>query len=592
MKQSKIRYSWLLGVVTLIISTVSVASKEYNTRDSPDWPDTGEWLKLSNSLSLYSKLYGPFYSSDYNEQCGPDGIDDYTNPFEIAIGGEGVCMQYSSCAYEFCLEKSDSDAKSNLPAYTVMAVTEKDIVNSVRFANIHNIAVTVKSSGHSISGASMSNDSLMIWLAHYNQDNSIIQGFMDSCGDNSTTHDVIGVSAGQNFNSIAQHVGDDYHFVSAAASSVSASGGWIQGGGLSHTSRKYGLGVDNVLDFRVVLPSGSVVVADRCTNSDLFWALRGGGGGTFGVVTHMHYKLHPPTPIVHFNFKFGDVVNNTFAIGDFFRFWVEIAPTLDARWGGRFSEDDVDMFFAGGMTGAKLTLLDEFEEWVQDDSGMFSGDYEFSLDDTIIKEYSSWSKVLTALKSEAEGDYITEGSFSRLVPEKVAVNQRMQFYQMLESLALSGNLGQANYLLGGNIKNIRENETSVNPVLRESEFLISGNQYGYEKMLETLPNSVSGVDKNHHGALEPNWRESIWGDNYSRLLEIKSILDPTQVFNCYQSVGYNGQEVDIDNLGTLTPAPTPIRTGTIDPDTSVASTLGLQIGIFFITVNVGLLTLW
>lgn len=85
--------------------------------------------------------------------------------------------------------------------------------------------------------------------------------------------------------------------------------------------------------------------------------------------------------------------------------------------------------------------------------------------------------------------------------------------------------------------------------------------------------------------------------NYSRLLRIKSITDPKRTQLMFQLLSiywiqlwYNWREVDVENLGALTPAPTPIRTGTID--SSTASSLSLQIGTFFIAVNVCLLTLW
>ncbi len=590
MRQTKIRNFGLLVITTLALfcsRIATVSGKQYNTRNSPAWPDTGAWLALARSLSINAELYGPFYPSDYVEQCGPDGIDDYTNPLEIAMGGQGICMQYPACQNEFCLD--DNNAKSNLPAYTIQAMTEMDVVLGMKFANSNNIQVAVKSSAHSISGASMSKDALLIWLAHYEVDGSITNGFVDSCGGNSTSvgHDVIGISAGQNFRSIAESVGSSYHFVSAGSSTVSASGGWIQGGGLSYTSRKYGLGVDNVIDFRVVLPSGNVVIADHCTNSDLFWALRGGGGGTFGVVTHIHYKLHPATPIVRLNLSFENVLNDTFAIGDFFKFWVETAPVLDNRWGGRFSANGMDLFFAGGFQGAKFTFLDDLDDWIQN-SEMFVDNVFFSISD-YITEYASWSETLLDMEASAADDYITETSFSRLVPEEMVRQQKIQMYQLLESLALSGNLGNANYMLGGKINEIRDTFTSVNPILRESAFLITANKYGYEKMLEKLPNSVSGVDKNHHGALEPDWRNSIWGDQYSRLSEIKKLVDPTKVFNCYQSVGYEGIEVDAYNLGSLTPAPTPISTGIIDP-VSASSYTRMTIGTFVLAAMVCLCT--
>ena len=74
---------------------------------------------------------------------------------------------------------------------------------------------------------------------------------------------------------------------------MSAAGGWLMGGGLSTLSPQLGLGIDNVLSFDLVLASGDRVRADACSHPELFWALRGGGGGTFGVVTAVHYRCRP-----------------------------------------------------------------------------------------------------------------------------------------------------------------------------------------------------------------------------------------------------------------------------------------------------------
>ena len=103
--------------------------------------------------------------------------------------------------------------------------------------------------------------------------------------------------------------------VGAASGSVGAAGGWLAGGGHSAIAPNYGLGmsnssvgsksyspgsfvgVDNVLEITIVTADGDHVVANRYRNEDLFWALRGGGGGTWGVVTSVTYKTHPYTPL-------------------------------------------------------------------------------------------------------------------------------------------------------------------------------------------------------------------------------------------------------------------------------------------------------
>jgi FAD/FMN-containing dehydrogenase len=65
----------------------------------------------------------------------------------------------------------------------------------------------------------------------------------------------------------------------------------VQGGGHSPFSPLFGLGADNVLEFKVVTADGKLVVANDVVNQDLFWALRGGGGGTWGVVVEATVKV-------------------------------------------------------------------------------------------------------------------------------------------------------------------------------------------------------------------------------------------------------------------------------------------------------------
>lgn len=78
---------------------------------------------------------------------------------------------------------------------------------------------------------------------------------------------------------------------------MGASGGYITGGGHSLLSPVHGLGVDNVMQIKVVLPNGTYVTANRCQNQDIFFALRGGGGASFGVVTETTARVFPEIPL-------------------------------------------------------------------------------------------------------------------------------------------------------------------------------------------------------------------------------------------------------------------------------------------------------
>lgn len=73
-------------------------------------------------------------------------------------------------------------------------------------------------------------------------------------------------------------------------------GGYITGGGHSELSSAHGLAADNVLELEIVTPSGEIIVANEYQNEDYFYAFRGGGGGTFGVLVSATMKTFPSTP--------------------------------------------------------------------------------------------------------------------------------------------------------------------------------------------------------------------------------------------------------------------------------------------------------
>ena len=85
--------------------------------------------------------------------------------------------------------------------------------------------------------------------------------------------------------------------VGGECSTVGVAGGYSQGGGHSALSTNFGLGADNILEMEVVTAEGCIVTASRTENEDLYWALSGGGGGTYGIVVSMTVKAHPDTSV-------------------------------------------------------------------------------------------------------------------------------------------------------------------------------------------------------------------------------------------------------------------------------------------------------
>jgi hypothetical protein len=78
--------------------------------------------------------------------------------------------------------------------------------------------------------------------------------------------------------------------------------GWFTGGGHGPLTSDYGMGADNVLEATVVLPSGELVTTNECQNPDLLYAIRGGGGSTYGVILSAVMKAHPTPQTTHHTF--------------------------------------------------------------------------------------------------------------------------------------------------------------------------------------------------------------------------------------------------------------------------------------------------
>jgi FAD/FMN-containing dehydrogenase len=166
------------------------------------------------------------------------------------------------------------------PALIARCVRADDVAAAVRFARDQGMALSVKSGGHDYAGNTVAEGSLLVDLSPMNSVD------VDVAGRRAV------VGAGANWGQVD---GATYpHGLATPGGTVSSVGvaGFSLGGGSGWLTRKHGLAVDNVRAARVVTAAGEIVRADETENTDLFWAIRG-GGGNFGVVTSFEYALHP-----------------------------------------------------------------------------------------------------------------------------------------------------------------------------------------------------------------------------------------------------------------------------------------------------------
>jgi FAD/FMN-containing dehydrogenase len=166
------------------------------------------------------------------------------------------------------------------PALIAQCATVADVIAAVNFARDNDVIVAICGGGHNGPGLGLVDDGLVIDL-------SAMNGVR--VNPEARTARVEGGAL----------LGDLHHATNAfglatpsGIISTTGVGGITLGGGIGHLTRQFGLAIDNLLEADVVLANGSFVTASETKNSDLFWALRG-GGGNFGVVTSFLFTLHP-----------------------------------------------------------------------------------------------------------------------------------------------------------------------------------------------------------------------------------------------------------------------------------------------------------
>jgi len=275
---------------------VGVRALHFCDQGDPCWPSAKVWQQFADELG-HGVLREIANVSVVHSQC-IEAIGAYGG----AIAGQvanGTCILAGACVYQNCTE----GGAPNIPVYSVEATLVKHVQAAVKFARTHHIRIAVKSTGASYAVGDQQPGGILIWMSNFQKHSleGVVESYNDSCGTNHGP--VLKVGGGETWGNIfkALAANGKYMASSGAAVTVGASGGWLQGGGLGPFDRSLGLGVDNVVQFEVVLADGSLKTVNACSEPDLFWALRGGGGGNWGVVVSQTSKVHPVHSLVRAN---------------------------------------------------------------------------------------------------------------------------------------------------------------------------------------------------------------------------------------------------------------------------------------------------
>ena len=251
----------------------------------PAWPVEANWARLNSAvggrlIKVGSPLAACREAAD-TANCR-ETLKNLRNPFYVR--DQPGATQCSGWAEAWMSAPS---------AYAVAAEGVADVVAAVNFARENNLRLVIKGGGHSYQGTSCAPDSLLIWTRHMDRivlhDAFVPQG----CAGQMAPQPAVEIGAGAIWLHVYQEVtGKGGRFVRGGGCTTVGVAGLVQSGGFGNFPKKFGTAAGSLLEAEIVTADGQVRVVNACRGPDLFWAVKGGGGGTFGVVTKLVMKTY------------------------------------------------------------------------------------------------------------------------------------------------------------------------------------------------------------------------------------------------------------------------------------------------------------
>nr|WCO08180.1 RNase T2 protein [Pestalotiopsis microspora] len=538
-----------------------------------DWPSLEAWQALNNItggrlLRPVPKAASCYRGPEFNEsRCAAisvnwtDPASHYDDPLEMMA----PMYQGLTCMPPTILDTKDC-TMGGFPLYVVNATSPLHVQAAVNFARITGIWLVIRNTGHDYLGKSGGAGSLSIWT-HHMKDITYIPEYTTQ--DGSYSEPAFKAGAGVQAFELYKTAHDKGHVVVGGdCSTIGIMGGYIHGGGHSPLSSVYGTGSDQVLAFEVVTSDGQFITADAGQNQDLFWALRGGGGSTFGVTISVTVKAYPdvPTTVSKFAFSTEDMDTETFwkGVRSYFDYFV---PNADAETYSYFmilpdyprqgaTTFDLVAAVAPNKTEEDfLTLLGPWFSSLQAlgitfDPGVKCWD----------SYYDAW---LHTFPGEPVGHTHTAIG-SRLFPRRNFVDPTL-LNRTFGTIKESVEAGRQIYAF--NMKNVSPDDVdnAVNPAWRENilfamqtvtwplnatmaEILDIRRQFTHgamQKWRDITPGAGSYLAEADR--LEPDFQQSFYGDKYPRLLYLKRKCDPLDVFYAATAVGSEDWHIRVES---------------------------------------------
>ncbi|KAF3001291.1 hypothetical protein E8E13_004580 [Curvularia kusanoi] len=464
-----------------------------------------------------------------------------------------------------CMPSNSTSGKQcsigGYPEYAINVTNVAQIQLAVNFARLANVRLVIKNTGHCYLGKSSGAGALSLWM-HNMRDIDFLPDYEGP----GYSGPALKLAAGVTVREVYEAADRNNVTVTGAVSwSVGYAGGMITGGGQNPLAGIYGMAADHVVAFNVVTADGVFRTISEVSEPDLFWALRGGGGGTFAVTVSVIIRAHPKLNVVTAGWRLDATLNSLDAFWagtkkfyDVFLDWADSgiysffimgnspAPFLDMRY-----------LFAPNHTMESYTeTVKPFYDYLKARNITLASPHKSTAHDTFYSAYqATWGSNSFPMGLD------NSLPANRIVPRFNFKEKYDETFALIKEHVSSGK-----HFLGyhkapvkyGNVDN------AVNPAWRKcAMFLVTSPNKSLDHSTPeglTLANKdlqenilqpwrdISPVSQgggtylNEASIMEPDWQESFYGGYYERLSKIKEKWDPEDVFYATTAVGTEESE--------------------------------------------------
>ncbi|KDR73790.1 hypothetical protein GALMADRAFT_632193 [Galerina marginata CBS 339.88] len=442
--------------------------------------------------------------------------------------------------------------QGSIPDFFIDVKGKEDVIAALNFVKKTGVPLVIKNTGHDFKGRSSAPGSLSLWTHNLKYISHNAKFVPEGC-HNVAAQQALTYGAGQQFQEIYEFANaHGLEVVGGADQTVGGAGGWAQGGGHSTLTPSLGMGVDRALQYKVVTPDGVFRTVNSCQNSDLFFALRGGGGGTFAIVLEATVMASPSQTFRVANINWP--INND-NMKKMLALFVENSTTLATQqWGGFFTPSIGNLVLINpklNMAQAKKVMQPLID--LSTSLGGVSNVTEFP-------NYLAWfNAYAVGLSGNQDSLGVPHAMTTRLIPQKnyqTPAGRVQTVNALANALEITG-FSQITLTTPIGFKGTDGKDTSITPIWRTSlHHVILVQPFAYNSTLAEIQATYalgtkainflrditpgSGAYVNEADIHEPNHEVSFWGDNFPRLLQIKNKYDPHRILDCWHCVGWKG----------------------------------------------------